>query len=164
MSATYNTDDDAADTYVMVNGMPGPMATAAAEACLRKGLKLASSAMTGPDIEARTIVVYDPISEKSSEVKLMSTTVAHRACRVWLARRASARASAVRPDDVPPHRAAADAAVHLQPSVQPVPACAACVQRKDASSVRPITAMLRDMRMWTLCEEPIARRVYNGYT
>lgn len=74
MSATYNTDDDAADTYVMVNGMPGPMATAAAEACLRKGLKLASSAMTGPDIEARTIVVYDPISEKSSEVKLIPSS------------------------------------------------------------------------------------------
>ena len=47
----------AADTdyYVMVNGMPGPMATAAAEACLRKGLQLSPVAMTGPEIEPATL-------------------------------------------------------------------------------------------------------------
>jgi 4-hydroxy-tetrahydrodipicolinate reductase len=67
------TDDDM-DIYVMVNGMPGPMATAAAEACLRKGLKLAPVAMTGPDLEPMTIVVYDPISEKSSEVRLIPSS------------------------------------------------------------------------------------------
>jgi len=69
-----STDYDEANVYVMVNGMPGPMATAAAEACLRKGLKLTPSAMTGPDIEPRTIVVYDPITEKSSEVKLIPSS------------------------------------------------------------------------------------------
>ena len=62
------------DVYVMVNGMPGPMATAAAEACLRKGLKLAPVAMTGPDVETMTIVVYDPISKKSSEVRLIPSS------------------------------------------------------------------------------------------
>lgn len=69
-----STENDEADIFVMVNGMPGPMATAAAEACLRKGLKLTSVAMTGPDVEAKTIVVYDPISEKSSEVKLIPSS------------------------------------------------------------------------------------------
>ncbi|KAG7372228.1 dihydrodipicolinate reductase [Nitzschia inconspicua] len=66
------TDD--LDIHVMVNGMPGPMATAAAEACLRKGLKLTPVAMTGPDVEPMTIMVYDPVSEKSSEVKLIPST------------------------------------------------------------------------------------------
>jgi 4-hydroxy-tetrahydrodipicolinate reductase len=67
--ASAGSDSD--DIYVMVNGMPGPMATAAAEACLRKGLKLAPVAMTGPDVEPMTINVYDPVSSKSSEVKLI---------------------------------------------------------------------------------------------
>mmetsp|Transcript_8630 Transcript_8630/g.13726 ORF Transcript_8630/g.13726 Transcript_8630/m.13726 type:complete len:338 (-) Transcript_8630:266-1279(-) len=67
-------DDGEMDVHVMVNGMPGPMATAAAEACLRKGLKLAPVAMTGPDVEPMTIVVYDPVSEKSSEVRLIPST------------------------------------------------------------------------------------------
>ena len=71
MSSTDNVD---ADTHVMVNGMPGPMATAAAEACLRKGMKLAKVAMTGPNIEPMTIVVYDPVSQKSSEVRLIPST------------------------------------------------------------------------------------------
>jgi 4-hydroxy-tetrahydrodipicolinate reductase len=66
--------DDDTDIYVMVNGMPGPMATAAAEACLRQGLKLAPVAMTGPEVDPMTIVVYDPVSEKSSEVKLIPST------------------------------------------------------------------------------------------
>jgi len=67
-------DSDFSDVHVMVNGMPGPMATAAAEACLRKGLKLAPAAMTGPDIEPMTIMVYDPVSSRSSEVKLIPST------------------------------------------------------------------------------------------
>lgn len=58
----------------MVNGMPGPMATAAAEACLRKGLQLAPTAMTGPDVEPCTINIFDPVSEKSSQVKLIRST------------------------------------------------------------------------------------------
>jgi len=67
-------DDDAPDLHVMVNGMPGPMATAAAEACLRKGLKLAPTAMTGPDIEPCTITVADPVSGKSANVRLVPST------------------------------------------------------------------------------------------
>ena len=59
------------EIYVMVNGMPGPMATAAAEACLRKGLKLAPAAMTGPDISPMTITVVDPVTEKSTDVRLI---------------------------------------------------------------------------------------------
>ena len=55
----------------MVNGMPGPMATAAAEACLRKGLQLSPIAMTGPDMEPCNINVYDPISKRSRDVRLI---------------------------------------------------------------------------------------------
>jgi 4-hydroxy-tetrahydrodipicolinate reductase len=55
----------------MVNGMPGPMATAAAEACLRKGLKLSPVAMTGPDVEPCTISVQDLTTGKSADVKLI---------------------------------------------------------------------------------------------
>ncbi len=50
------------------------MATAAAEACLQKGLKLAPVAMTGPELELVTIVVFNHISEKSSEVKLIPSS------------------------------------------------------------------------------------------
>ena len=57
--------------HVMVNGMPGPMATAAAEACLRKNLKLAPTAMTGPDVTACTITVTDMVSGRSSDVRLV---------------------------------------------------------------------------------------------
>lgn len=67
-------DGEDADVHVMVNGMPGPMATAAAEACLRKGMRLTPVAMTGPDVEPMTIVVYDNVSKKSSEVKLIPST------------------------------------------------------------------------------------------
>ena len=66
--------DDSGDkkVLVMVNGMPGPMATAAAEACLRKGLKLSPIAMTGPDIEpGASIHVLDMVTEKSSKVNLI---------------------------------------------------------------------------------------------
>jgi 4-hydroxy-tetrahydrodipicolinate reductase len=63
--------DDSSDIYVMVNGMPGPMATAAAEACLRKGLKLAPAAMTGPAVGSMTITVVDPVTEKSADVRLI---------------------------------------------------------------------------------------------
>jgi 4-hydroxy-tetrahydrodipicolinate reductase len=69
-----STGYDDLDVYVMVNGMPGPMATAAAEACLRKGLKLAPVAMTGPDLEPMTIVVFDNISGRSSEVRLIPSS------------------------------------------------------------------------------------------
>lgn len=62
------------DARVMVNGMPGPMATAAAEACLRKGLNLAPIAMTGPDIEACTIHVHDTVTDRSAKVKLIPST------------------------------------------------------------------------------------------
>ena len=62
---------DLSDVQVMVNGMPGPMATAAAEACLRKGLKLAPVAMTGPAIEPCTITVKDAVSGVSADVKLV---------------------------------------------------------------------------------------------
>lgn len=67
----FSNGNDDLDIHVMVNGMPGPMATAAAEACLRKGMKLAPVAMTGPDIDPMTIMVFDPITEKSSEVRLI---------------------------------------------------------------------------------------------
>lgn len=62
------------DIRIMVNGMPGPMATAAAEACLRKGLKLAPTAMTGPDIEPCTIHIVDVVSGKGADVKLIPST------------------------------------------------------------------------------------------
>lgn len=68
-------DDDSSssseEVYVMVNGMPGPMATAAAEACLRKGLSLSPFAMTGPDIEPCTITVVDSVTGNSSNVRLI---------------------------------------------------------------------------------------------
>jgi len=67
----FSAESDEVDIHVMVNGMPGPMATAAAEACLRKGMKLTPVAMTGPDIDPMTIVVFDPVSQKSSEVRLI---------------------------------------------------------------------------------------------
>lgn len=62
---------DLSGVQIMVNGMPGPMAAAAAEACLRKGLNLAPVAMTGPDIEASTISVVDSVTGKSASVKLI---------------------------------------------------------------------------------------------
>lgn len=65
---------DASSLRIMVNGMPGPMATAAAEACLRKGLRLAPVAMTGPNIEPCTITVYDAVSGASAEVRLVPAT------------------------------------------------------------------------------------------
>lgn len=61
----------AGDAVIMVNGMPGPMATAAAEACLRKGLNLASIATTGPEIAPMTITVHDQVSQRSQDVKLI---------------------------------------------------------------------------------------------
>jgi 4-hydroxy-tetrahydrodipicolinate reductase len=61
----------AGSIYVMVNGMPGPMATAAAEACLRKGLNLAPTAMTGPDFEECTITVADIVTNRAQNVRLV---------------------------------------------------------------------------------------------
>ena len=75
-----STDDEStkpsstSDVHVMVNGMPGPMATAAAEACLRKGLKLTPFAMTGPELEPSTITVVDPTTGSSSNVFLIPST------------------------------------------------------------------------------------------
>ena len=65
---------DASTLRIMVNGMPGPMATAAAEACLRKGLSLSPIAMTGPDIEPSTITVYDSVTDTSANVRLIPAT------------------------------------------------------------------------------------------
>ena len=58
----------------MVNGMPGPMAVAAAEACLRKGLKLNPFAMTGPEIEPLTLTVTDAVTGRSGDVRLIPST------------------------------------------------------------------------------------------
>jgi 4-hydroxy-tetrahydrodipicolinate reductase len=65
---------DSSSLRIMVNGMPGPMATAAAEACLRKGLSLAPVAMTGPAIEPTTITVKDAVTGRSSDVRLIPAT------------------------------------------------------------------------------------------
>ncbi|EED91494.1 predicted protein [Thalassiosira pseudonana CCMP1335] len=65
---------DSSALRIMVNGMPGPMATAAAEACLRKGLSLSPFAMTGPDIESSTITVYDDVTDTSANVRLIPAT------------------------------------------------------------------------------------------
>jgi 4-hydroxy-tetrahydrodipicolinate reductase len=59
---------------VMVNGMPGPMATAAAEARSRKGLSLAPTAMTGPNVDPCIIQVFDTVSGKSAQVRLIPST------------------------------------------------------------------------------------------
>lgn len=64
-------EDDASALRIMVNGMPGPMATAAAEACLRKGLSLSPVAMTGPDVEPTTITVTDDVTGTSADVRLI---------------------------------------------------------------------------------------------
>jgi len=50
------------------------MATAAAEACLRKGLTLSPVAMTGPDIPSSTITVFDPVTERSGSVRLIPSS------------------------------------------------------------------------------------------
>ena len=74
-STDTNNMNEEDDIYVMVNGMPGPMATAAAEACLRKGLQLSPIAMTGPNVESsRTITVIDPITKRNANVRLISST------------------------------------------------------------------------------------------
>jgi 4-hydroxy-tetrahydrodipicolinate reductase len=70
----HMSSEPTSDVHVMVNGMPGPMATAAAEACLRKGLNLAPTAMTGPDVEPMIITVFDSISSRYKDVKLIPST------------------------------------------------------------------------------------------
>jgi len=65
---------DPSSLRIMVNGMPGPMATAAAEACLRKGLSLSPVAMTGPNVEPSTITVSDEVSGSSASVRLIPAT------------------------------------------------------------------------------------------
>lgn len=69
-----NDDNDLSSVRVMVNGMPGPMATAAAEACLRKGLDLAPVAITGPDVEPSTITVVDEDTGRSRNVRLIPSS------------------------------------------------------------------------------------------
>lgn len=64
----------ASEIRVMVNGMPGPMATAAAEACLRKGLVLSPFAMTGPGLEPSSITVVDSVSGKHANVRLVPSS------------------------------------------------------------------------------------------
>lgn len=76
----------------MVNGMPGPMATAAAQACLRKGLSLSPVAMTGPDMEESTITVTDDVSGSSAEVRLIPATDA--GCEEIVSSLAGVRAAA----------------------------------------------------------------------
>jgi len=63
------------DVKVMVNGMPGPMAVASAEACLRKGLGISPVAMTGPNVEPQTITVTDSVTGKSSDVRLIPSSM-----------------------------------------------------------------------------------------
>mmetsp|Transcript_11040 Transcript_11040/g.16707 ORF Transcript_11040/g.16707 Transcript_11040/m.16707 type:complete len:332 (+) Transcript_11040:193-1188(+) len=62
------------DIRVMVNGMPGPMATAAAEACLRKGLTLSPIAMTGPDVEPCSITIVDDVTGAHGNVRLIPSS------------------------------------------------------------------------------------------
>jgi len=71
MSESDDNSVDLSKIKIMVNGMPGPMATAAAEACLRKGLELAPVALTGPDVEPMTISVYDPDTDRASNVRIL---------------------------------------------------------------------------------------------
>ena len=56
---------------VMINGLPGPMATAAAEACIRKGLTLAPFGLTGPSVAAQNLLITDPDTKKSASVSLI---------------------------------------------------------------------------------------------
>uniref|UniRef100_A0A7S3DTU3 4-hydroxy-tetrahydrodipicolinate reductase n=1 Tax=Entomoneis paludosa TaxID=265537 RepID=A0A7S3DTU3_9STRA len=73
-SSSLDMAADMEGVYVMVNGMPGPMATAAAEACLRKGLKLSPFALTGPDMEQATITVVDDKTGSSANVLLVPSS------------------------------------------------------------------------------------------
>jgi 4-hydroxy-tetrahydrodipicolinate reductase len=70
-ASAMDDDDMMANVRIMVNGMPGPMATAAAEACLRKGLRLAPFAMTGPGLERMTISVLDLTTNRHQDVRLI---------------------------------------------------------------------------------------------
>jgi 4-hydroxy-tetrahydrodipicolinate reductase len=74
MASSSSSSDSSENVRVMVNGMPGPMAVAAAEACLRKGLKLNPFAMTGPEIEPSTITVTDAVTGNSGDVRLIPST------------------------------------------------------------------------------------------
>lgn len=58
----------------MINGMPGPMAVASAEACLRKGLNICPIAITGPNIESHSITVTDEDTKRSTDVRLIPST------------------------------------------------------------------------------------------
>jgi len=54
--------------------MPGPMATAAAEACLRKGMNLAPFCLTGPDMKETELEVVDPDTKRSQTVTLVPSS------------------------------------------------------------------------------------------
>lgn len=58
------------DVHVMVNGMPGPMATEVARSCINRGLKLTPFGFTGPNIPDKDVSIE---SEDKSiiNVKLM---------------------------------------------------------------------------------------------
>ena len=72
-STTTDAADISADNiFVMVNGMPGPMATAAAEACLRKGLRLCPFALTSPRASPSVISVSD--GTKCESVRLVPSS------------------------------------------------------------------------------------------
>lgn len=54
--------------YVMINGMPGPMAVAAAQSCVDRGMHLVPVGFTGPDINNEFITLQGP--KQSFKVKL----------------------------------------------------------------------------------------------
>ena len=56
--------------------MPGPMAVAAAEACLRKGMDLSPACLTGPEIPEQDFVVTDPDTKRSQTVSLVPSNAA----------------------------------------------------------------------------------------
>ena len=55
---------------VMVNGVPGPMAVAVAEACLDKGFNIVPMAFTGPQIRANEIIIRG--KERTQWVELVA--------------------------------------------------------------------------------------------
>jgi 4-hydroxy-tetrahydrodipicolinate reductase len=50
------------DVHVMINGMPGPMATEVARQCINRGLKLCPVGFTGPDNDLKEISIDNRIT------------------------------------------------------------------------------------------------------
>ena len=48
---------DASDILVMINGLPGPMALETSKACIDRGLKIATSALTGPTNSPKSLEI-----------------------------------------------------------------------------------------------------------